>query len=257
MLTVSQFRDSNEILFSFGEVDETVYVLVNGWVTLSLGSLFEEQHTDVDDAIRKMQSDSMSQQTQGAKLFPDKIMVSRRSYSATFDQEAAELDKRVGAKGQDVFNDVRSAYEIEDDKVSKHTLAKNFTKVSRKADLAYIQAPAFFGENVLWYETPPSRNYSAKCLTRSEFATLTKHDIDAVVEELPYARKAYEIFRDHILAQASNGTRTDAPAAGKAAVVQPARERDAGDDLTPLKMVVPNVPHDGKTNEMQVEELSP
>jgi hypothetical protein len=240
---------------------------VNGWVTLSLGSLFEEQHTDVDEAIRTLQEDSMDTaaapgrrsitQQSKKKVYPEKIVVSRRAYSATFDQEAAELDKRVGAKGQDVFNDVRSAYEIEDHKVSKHTLAKNFTKVSRKADLAYIQAPAFFGENVLWYETPPSRNYSAKCLTRSEFATLTKHDIDAVVEDLPYARKAYEIFRDHILAQASNGTRTDAPAAGKAAVVQPARERDAGDDLTPLRMVVPNVPHDGKTNELQLEELSP
>ena len=41
------FRDCNDMLFTFGEVDATVYVLVNGWATLSLGATFEEEHTDM------------------------------------------------------------------------------------------------------------------------------------------------------------------------------------------------------------------
>merc|ERR1719174_3207925 len=51
--TVSLFRDCNDMLFSFGEVDATVYVLVNGWVTLSLGAPFEEEHTDMHAEIRR------------------------------------------------------------------------------------------------------------------------------------------------------------------------------------------------------------
>merc|ERR1719321_1816899 len=33
--TNSLFRESNDVLFSFGEIDSTILVLVNGWVTLS------------------------------------------------------------------------------------------------------------------------------------------------------------------------------------------------------------------------------
>ena len=81
--TVSLFRDCNDMLFSFGEVDATVYVLVNGWVTLSLGAPFEEEHTDMHAEIRRQLGTEAT-----AEMQKDKIAVARRSYTATFDPDA-------------------------------------------------------------------------------------------------------------------------------------------------------------------------
>jgi CRP-like cAMP-binding protein len=192
MRTVSLFRNNNDMLFSLGEMDETVYILVNGWVTLSLGSLFQEQHEDVDEVIRR--STGVNVALGG---------VARRMQSSTFDQEAAELGVRAGTKSQDVHKELRSVYEEGSDKVKKSVFAPRYSRVARENDLAFVQAPGFFGENVLWHDEPPPRAYSAKCLTKAEFATITKKDIEIVVDELPFTRSAYTAFKVHIRAEAA------------------------------------------------------
>jgi CRP-like cAMP-binding protein len=195
--TVSLFRDCNDMLFSFGEVDATVYVLVNGWVTLSLGAPFEEEHTDMHAEIRRQLGTEAT-----AEMQKDKIAVARRSYTATFDPDAADLDQRAGIKGQDVFDQVHRDYVVGSDKVRKSVLALAYTQVASEKDRAYVQAPAFFGENALYFDEPPPKQYSAKCLTRSELTTLTKEDIEHVVQELPYIKDTYDAFIAHMLAQA-------------------------------------------------------
>merc|ERR1719375_152998 len=44
--TRSLFRESNDVLFTFGEIDSSILILVNGWVTLSLGAHFEDRIQD-------------------------------------------------------------------------------------------------------------------------------------------------------------------------------------------------------------------
>ena len=38
----SEFLDANDLLFSYGEMNTKIYVLVNGWVTLCLGAAFRD-----------------------------------------------------------------------------------------------------------------------------------------------------------------------------------------------------------------------
>ena len=78
-------------------------------------------------------------------------------------------------------------------------------ETGKKAETAYIQSPAFFGENVLYYDDPPPRTYSVKCLTRTELTTVKKEDVEHVLRELPYLREAFESFRDHVLQQRRPG----------------------------------------------------
>merc|ERR1719171_2870002 len=62
----------------------------------------------------------------------------------------------------------------------------------RQRKYTYINSPAFFGESQLFTEKgiPEPALYSARCLTRAEFTTLGKDDIEMVLHELPYLRHA-------------------------------------------------------------------
>merc|ERR1719240_63138 len=97
--TLSQFRDCNDMLFSYGEVVTTVYVLVNGWVTLSLGSTFEEEHIDFEASLKETGTLDVS------------VAVARRMCTETFGAEAAKLDQHAQVlSGQVVFNNVHEDY---------------------------------------------------------------------------------------------------------------------------------------------------
>ena len=50
--SISSFRDRNDVLFSYGEMVRTIYMLVNGWVTLSLGSIFDDANTDINPRLQ-------------------------------------------------------------------------------------------------------------------------------------------------------------------------------------------------------------
>ena len=186
--TISSFRERNDLLFSYGEMIHTIYMLVNGWVTLSLGSTFDDGNIDMN-------------LVKNAK--------SQRSRSSTFDDDARELAKRSGIKSDAVFKDARASYELgvfwerEESKSLLENYKKSSTTTGAQADQAFIHAPAFFGETVLWIDDPLPRAYSARCLTRVELITMAKDDVEAVVSELPYVRATFESFKAHILEQAA------------------------------------------------------
>lgn len=249
MRTVSLFRENGDMLFSYGEVDSTIYVLVNGWITLSLGSTFEEEHTAMDAPLlgdgasvpEELDEEGGSgEQKPGAgnrRGSASKITVARRMYSSTFDQEADDLAQRAGIAGQDVFEQVLEAFNTPypegEERPSKiHT---GFTKVASEHDLAYVQAPAFFGENALYSDETPPRQYSAKCLTRAEFCTLQKDDIEQVVQELPYIRDSYDAFKAHMLAQAGFASEEDGSTKVRFADLSP----DSSPDRRPDRRTAP------------------
>ena len=48
--------------------------------------------------------------------------------------------------------------------------------------------------------------YSARCLTRGEFATLGLADVDAMLADLPYLRRRFEDFADGVRASQKRGS---------------------------------------------------
>ena len=49
----SIFFEANDTLFSFGEINTSVFVLVQGWVTLCIGEGFKEDEEDEEDVNSK------------------------------------------------------------------------------------------------------------------------------------------------------------------------------------------------------------
>ena len=91
----------------------------------------------------------------------------------------------------------------EKEKLDSSSIKKKFTRTGDpSSNQAFIQAPAFFGETVLWFDDPPPRAYGAKCLTRAELTTMTKDDIEEMLVDLPYVRPSFEHFKAHVLGQA-------------------------------------------------------
>jgi len=82
---------------------------------------------------------------------------------------------------------------------------------------AYVPAPAFFGESVLWMddgEEEPA-TYSARCETRAEFVVLTKADILAVAASYPMVQKRFSAFRRGVLNMVSeNAPEPSSPGGG-------------------------------------------
>jgi CRP-like cAMP-binding protein len=161
----SEFLEANDLLFSYGEISHTVYILVNGWVTLCIGSDFDLDDNDAD----------LSGNTGIARA------------GNTFDNPVMKALKRA------TTNQVTQNF----------TVANNYNfsleadkKVSR--DYAYIPAPAFFAESLLFQSEPTPSPYSAQCLTRAEFATFSLEDVDAVLEALPNLRKRFDDFSKQV-----------------------------------------------------------
>ena len=50
----SVFFEANDMLFSYGELNTTIFVMTNGWVTLCLGDLFDEEEEELDGAEQKI-----------------------------------------------------------------------------------------------------------------------------------------------------------------------------------------------------------
>ena len=97
--TVSLFRDTNDMLFSYGEVSKTIYMLLNGWVTLSIGHIFEDANADMDKLKTEMRTAAGG--ASGGHHFhlsplmnPVPIQVRRRIITNTFDREAEDLAMR-------------------------------------------------------------------------------------------------------------------------------------------------------------------
>jgi hypothetical protein len=95
-------------------------------------------------------------------------------------------------------------------------------KVTR--DYAYIPAPAFFAESLLFLSEPVPAPYSAKCLTRAEFATFSLEDVEAVLSALPYLRERFDDFSKKVNARrqtAGSGVPVPAASAPKSTLAAP------------------------------------
>jgi CRP-like cAMP-binding protein len=170
----SVFFEANDMLFSWGEKQSVIYVLVNGWVTIMPGSTFKDEgHEEIMRA--------------------DQPAVMRRQMTSTFDLTVAKLDKNVDLKEHTkVHERVRKSLPFYDSKAA-------VVDTKKAGQQAYIQAPAFFGESLLFVDVPGSAAYSARCLTRAEFTTFTRVDVESVLAELPYMRERYEDFREKLV----------------------------------------------------------
>jgi CRP-like cAMP-binding protein len=201
--TVSLFRYTGDMLFSYGEISETMYILVNGWVTLSIGRIFEDANADMDN----LKSDMTTVASSASSFTPTLIQVRRRIMTNTFDNEADDLALRSDVKSAEVFNGIQMKYKLEEyrekEKLDSSSIKKKFTRTGDpSSNQAFIQAPAFFGETVLWFDDPPARAYGARCKTRAELITITKTDVEEMLEDLPYVRPSFDNFKAHMLGQA-------------------------------------------------------
>jgi hypothetical protein len=169
MRVESRFLEANDLLFSFGEVNRTVFVLVNGWVTVCSGAIFhdEEEELPKDGIIKR---------------------ATRRH----------DIDKLGTRNTEDDEEDDNELLDVITPKSSRVTVS--VLKEDPKP-YAYVKAPAFFGESVLWLEDAESAAYSARCLTRAEFTTFTADTVASVVAELPYLEERYNAFRDAAVAR--------------------------------------------------------
>jgi CRP-like cAMP-binding protein len=221
--SISSFRDRNDVLFSYGEMVRTIYMLVNGWVTLSLGSIFDDANTDMHSDLpfrpRELSESTLAQSVA--------MLVPRFMKSSIFDDDASELAMRSSIKSDALFEEAHERYELgvfqEKEASNSSEAHRKQMKIGAQADEAFIQAPAFFGETVLWFDDPLSRTYGARCLTRVELTTITKNDVEEVLSELPYVRATFENFKVHVLEQADIGTADQDRHATSASISSPTR----------------------------------
>jgi CRP-like cAMP-binding protein len=186
----SIFFEAGDMLFSYGERNGTVFILVNGWVTMCLGALFEDNI--------------------GLDLDPASSGVARRADNLQMDTKQLALARATKDRGNQL-------YEVQE-RVRKSFTGDHATMLElgglrseSKREYAYITAPAFFGESLLFTDDPEPVQYSAKCMTRAEFTTLIKEDIALVVDELPYLKPHFEAFVDTVKSR-SRPTDHDGPA---------------------------------------------
>jgi CRP-like cAMP-binding protein len=176
----STFFEAGDMLFSYGERNGTVFILVSGWVTMCIGALFTDDH-DPDDTTK------------------DAGTVARRADNVQLDQKQLALARANKDRFDQLTKVQEKVRKSFTDPVAMKTAAH--TRDDAKREYAYITAPAFFGESVLFSSEPAPVQYSAKCMTRAEFTILTKEDIEIVVNDLPYLQHNYDIFVESIKAR--------------------------------------------------------
>jgi hypothetical protein len=119
-----------------------------------------------------------------------RLGVARRAYTRTFDES---VDCITSVHSLDVFGRAEEEYDANLMKDVKKALGQNVS-----GDVAYVKAPAFFGESCLWNDDPEPADYGCKTLTRCEFTTITRPDVDYVIAELPYLQPRFLAFRDYV-----------------------------------------------------------
>lgn len=197
----STFFEVGDILFSYGEKNETVYILVNGWVTMCIGALFEEN---------KDLSNELSALADNAAIGP-----ARRADGVIDAQQLALARKNKDRANsiQQVQDQARKSFSVPLEDVLSLRPPTN-----DKREFAYVNAPAFFGESLLFSAEPEPVQYSAKCMTRAEFTTLLKGDIEMVVSELPYLKGNYDKFVESIKERSSERRKSQQGESVKVAV---------------------------------------
>jgi hypothetical protein len=123
-----------------------------------------------------------------------RLGVARRAYTRTFDES---VDCITSVHTLDVFGKAEADLDARSLKGKK-------TDINAVAgDVAYVSSPAFFGESCLWNDEPAPADYGCKTLTRCEFTTVTRSDVDYVISELPYLVPRFLAFRDYVMDSAT------------------------------------------------------
>jgi hypothetical protein len=200
---VTQFAEIGDLLFSYGELNSTVFFLVHGWATMSMGGAFEPDKREIRDELELAFAPDTPRPTMFTSPKKTRISavtdvgkdkrrlgVARRAYTRTFD-ESVDLIQSV--HDLDVFSFAEQ--ESED---AQRTLKEKSIKFG---DVAYVKSPAFFGESCLWHDEPVASEYGCKTLTRAEFTTISRPDVDYVIAELPYLLPRFLAFRDYVVKQ--------------------------------------------------------
>jgi hypothetical protein len=187
-------------LFGYKELNKTVYFLVNGWVTMCLDGHFPEtmpvtggrktyRASVTLDSLQKALEPEGKKKKRAQAVDYSGVQVSRRQYGQHFDMTAAEYSRRI-QKPEDYK-------EIDGPCI---TWSRTSVSIPSGQDsFAYAQAPAFFGESCIWVNerAGAETTYAAKCLTRTEFATVDKSAFTDLIRDLPYLKRRFEHFRQH------------------------------------------------------------
>jgi CRP-like cAMP-binding protein len=178
------FFEANDVLFSYGEINTTVYIMTNGWMTLCLGDLFGDEE--------EMDHDGGEPKSEGGL----KGGVARRNGNMGKDQKQMALERVHKQKIKEMASVAQDAF-----RSSFYYASNNHKGPGATRRYTYIHAPAFFGESQLFLSSPEPTLYSARCMTRAEFTTVTKEDIEAVLRELPYLRYVFDQFSANLRAK--------------------------------------------------------
>jgi CRP-like cAMP-binding protein len=170
----SQFLEASDTLFSFGEVNTTVFILLDGWVTVCIGGVFGSDEDNGNNTTR--------QESRVARrdTIPMDARVQLLDQSAKKNQATGGVEERIRR-----INGVMASVAL---------VSSALGNRKEKSELAYIPAPAFFRESLLFLSEPVPAPYSARCLTRAEFATFTLADIQSLLGTLPYLQRRYTDF---------------------------------------------------------------
>jgi hypothetical protein len=202
---VTQFSEIGDYLFNHGEMNSTVFFLVHGWAMMSMGGVFEldKKAAIEEEAAQFISGDNtprpalfnspkkrISMFTEVSQDDHRRLGVARRAYTRTFDES---VDCITSVHSLDVFGRAEEEYDANLMKDVKKALGQNVS-----GDVAYVKAPAFFGESCLWNDDPEPADYGCKTLTRCEFTTITRPDVDYVIAELPYLQPRFLAFRDYV-----------------------------------------------------------
>jgi hypothetical protein len=201
---VTQFSEIGDYLFTHGELNSTVFFLVHGWAMMSMGGAFA---LDKQEELHEAENAAFAPEPPRPQMFaspkrarlsavtnvsddPRKLGVARRAYTRTFDES---VDCITAVHTLDVFG--KAEEDLDAGAVKGHK--KSIVGVT--GDVAYVKSPAFFGKSCLWNDEPAASEYGCKTLTRCEFTTITRPDVDYVIAELPYLLPRFLAFRDYVM----------------------------------------------------------
>ena len=165
----SQFFEVDDILFSYGEMNTTVFILLKGWVHLCLGGVFraldsEEENQpptptptrkDLENAHSLRRHESVSTKKDFVRS-PTKV-ARQETNLWEYDKLDFHLSNKAMKQSEAILQDSRFT-----DAYAKLSDREQW----ESREFAYIPAPAFFAESSLFLSEAAPAQYSAKCSER-------------------------------------------------------------------------------------------
>lgn len=183
----AEFFETSDVFISYGEINQTIFILVNGCVTLCLGDLFRDE------------------EGQNKGLVENKVKRASTIQDSTWDQQQRALERTESKeKIAEVQHRVQQLF-------SQSMSRRHKEPEKGQGRYSYVTSPAFFGESNIFLPEPEPAQYSARCKTRVEFTILGSDDVQFVVSELPHLRLRFEDFAREVKARWSDNDTTCSP----------------------------------------------